>query len=171
MHAAITTCMHVNLTTESLHNLMKNHPESSLKILRIYGRAVERQQYPGPYRYKHAYQREQSVLRQHYDIGLYTCNEASSKRLSGRMRKDGTVDKLMSPRQCIIDESGMAYEPETMIPISLCEHAALLGDHKQLQPIVEYHPAREHGLTTSLFQRYVQSVGFCKTLTVQYRMV
>ena len=227
--------MHVNLTAENLHNLIKNHPESSLKILRIYGRAVERQQYPGPYRYKHAYQREQSeykcpdwameyslhhiihqadrhpdfrnvveleqkferdlsmnyiatsvacrdhraaiwqaekrVLSQHYDIVLCTCNEASSKRVSGRMRKDGTAVKLMSPRQCIIDESGMAYEPETMVPISLCEHAVLLGDHKQLQPIVEYHPAREHGLTTSLFQRYAQSVGFCKTLTVQYRMV
>ena len=227
--------MHVNLPAENLHNLIKNHPESSLKILRIYGRAVERQRYPGPYRYKHAYQREQSeykcpdwameyslhhvihqadrhpdfrkvveleqkferdlsmnyiatsvacrdhraaiwqaekrVLSQHYDIVLCTCNEASSKRVSGRMRKNGTVDKLMSPRQCIIDESGMAYEPETMIPISLCEHAVLLGDHKQLQPIVEYHPAREHGLTTSLFQRYAQSEGFCKTLTVQYRMV
>ena len=227
--------MHVNLTAENLHNLIKNHSDSSLKILRIYGRAVERQKYPGPYRYKHAYQREQSeykcpdwameyslhhiihqadrhpdfkklvelekkferdlskdyiptsvackehrdavekaentVLRQHYDIVLCTCNEASSKRVSGRMHKDGSVVKLMSPRQCIIDESGMAYEPETMVPISLCEHAVLLGDHKQLQPIVEYHPAREHGLTTSLFQRYAQSVGFCKTLTVQYRMV
>ena len=117
------------------------------------------------------WQAEKRVLSQHYDIVLCTCNEASSKRVSGRMRKDGTVDKLMSPRQCIIDESGMAYEPETMVPISLCEHAVLLGDHKQLQPIVEYHPAREHGLTTSLFQRYAQSVGFCKTLTVQYRMV
>ena len=225
--------MRVNLTAENLHNLKKNYPDSSLKILRIYGRAVERQHYPGPYKYKHAYQREQSeykcpdwaveyslhhiihqadrhphfrkvvelekkferdlskdyiptsmackehrdaiknaentVFRQHYDIVLCTCNEASSKRVSGRVSAAGTVEKL--PRQCIIDESGMAYEPETMVPISLCEHAVLLGDHKQLQPIVEYHPAREDGLITSLFQRYAQSEGFCKTLTVQYRMV
>ena len=113
---------------------------------------------------------EKRVLSQFYDIVLCICNEASSKHVNGRMLKDGSVEKCISPRQCIIDESGMAYEPETMVPISLCEHAVLLGDHKQLQPI-EYDPAREYGLTTSLFQRYAQSEGFCKTLTVQYRML
>ena len=105
---------------------------------------------------------EAEILAHTFDIVLCTCNEASSQR----------VKKYIFPRQCIIDECGMAYEPEAIAPICLCDHVVLIGDHKQLQPVIEYPPAKDHGLSTSLFQRYAQHfTSCCKTLTIQYRMV
>ena len=94
-----------------------------------------------------------------FDVIFCTCNEASSLRV-----------KELSPRQCIIDEGGMAYEPETIVPLSLCEHAVLIGDHKQLQPVIDYPPAKMFGLSTSLFERYAKT-RFTYTLRIQYRMV
>ena len=64
---------------------------------------------------------------QPYDIVLCTCNEAASFR----------VQKSLRPAQCIIDEAGMATEPESMPPIQLSDHVVLIGDHKQLQPVIE----------------------------------
>ena len=105
------------------------------------------------------------------DIIFCTCNEASGRR----------IGKHVPVRQCIIDECGMAYEPETIVPISKCEHAVLIGDHKQLQPVINYRQARDYGLTTSLFERYAMCyqnekdrVGdnrYIFTLKTQYRMV
>lgn len=63
-----------------------------------------------------------------YDIVLCTCNEAASHRVSRTMR----------PAQCIIDEAAMATEPESMVPIALADHVVLIGDDKQLQPVIEY---------------------------------
>ena len=112
---------------------------------------------------------EQTVLNDNFDIVLCTCNEAASKRIAQKLKGSRTPKVL----QCIVDESGMAYEPETIVPMSLCEHVILLGDHKQLQPVIEYKPAKENGLTTSLFERYAKSRGkrFCTMLDTQYRMV
>ena len=201
-----------------------SHPKLNLKILRIYGRAVETRDFPGPdckgkvdhsakseytcpewaqryslhhkirtgsagadltemeqkigalsevdipdgqtrRKYRQALLRaEEAVLANHeFDIVLCTCNEASSIR----------VLKCIYPRQCIVDECGMAYEPECIAPLELCDHAVLLGDHKQLQPVIDYGPARENGLSTSLFQRYAEKFEgqYIKTLTIQYRMV
>ena len=194
-----------------------------LKILRIYGRAVEVRDFPGPdsrgkvdlsakseyrcpkwakryamhhkireacgtnikkieeefkelpdgsipdgqsrKRYRRAIlEAEETILSdEKFDIVLCTCNEASSTR----------VLKCIFPRQCIVDECGMAYEPECIAPLQLCDHAVLLGDHKQLQPVIDYKPARENGLSTSLFQRYAELFGdkYMQTLTIQYRMV
>ena len=207
--------------SENLHHLCE---KKDLKILRIYGKAVERGEFPGPYgentfqasdskhkrpewAYKYSLHcmirdsnsevairlkemeklfkaedgkghipsadmckewkdlvssAENDILQQRFDIVLCTCNEASGRRIV-----------KVKPQQCIIDESGMAYEPETIVPISLCEHVVLLGDHKQLQPVIEYKSARENGLTTSLFQRYAESrrEDICVMLKVQYRMV
>jgi superfamily I DNA and/or RNA helicase len=106
---------------------------------------------------------ESKLLEKKFDIIFCTCNEASGVR----------VRKNTSPRQCIIDECGMAHEPETIVPISLCEHAVLIGDHMQLQPVIDYKPAKDNGLTTSLFERYAGNFGrrYMLTLKTQYRMV
>ena len=97
-----------------------------------------------------------------YDIIFCTCNEASSQR----------VQQYVFPQQVIVDESGMAIEPETIIPVSICEHVILIGDHKQLQPVIDYTPAKQNGLSVSLFERYAETfAGFTETLTTQYRMV
>ena len=100
---------------------------------------------------------ERAVLQQQFDIIFCTCNETSSSRIP-------------KPRQVIIDEAGMAYEPESLMPICRCDHVVLLGDHKQLQPVIEHKPAKEKGLSVSLFERYAGPT-FTTTLTIQYRMV
>ena len=107
-----------------------------------------------------------AVMSEPYDIVLCTCNEAAS----GRIRQGLTTGSETRVLQCVIDESGMAYEPETIVPMRLCEHVILLGDHKQLQPVIEYKAARENGLTTSLFERYAKTRK-TEMLTIQYRMV
>ena len=66
----------------------------------------------------------------------------------------------------------MANEPETLAAMCLCEHAVLIGDHMQLQPVVKYFAARECGLNRSLFQRYAEQDNELLTrLDIQYRMV
>ena len=68
----------------------------------------------------------------------------------------------------------MASEPETIAAASVCDHVVLIGDHMQLQPVVKYEPAKESGLTKSLFQRYAEnenSKNYLVQLNTQYRMV
>ncbi|XP_069126953.1 LOW QUALITY PROTEIN: 3'-5' exoribonuclease HELZ2-like [Argopecten irradians] len=74
--------------------------------------------------------------------------------------------------QCIIDESGMCTEPETMVPIIATEatQVVLIGDHKQLQPIILSRAARELGLDISLFERYAKLERHLTMLNQQYRM-
>ena len=196
------------------------NPKRNLRILRVYNRAVEIQDFPGPdirgkqseyklpncapnyslhhkIRLKGVYasqlielekkfqdlppdsilngqtyrdywqilvKAEDEVLTEHFDIVLCTCSESSSSR----------VLRCIFPRQCIVDECGMASEPECITPLQLCEHVVLIGDHKQLQPVITHKPAAEHGLSTSLFQRYAEKFDDAQhiiRLTIQYRMV
>lgn len=93
---------------------------------------------------------------------LCTCNEASSHRILNSVQPD----------YVIIDEAAMATEPECMIPILRAKHVVLIGDHKQLKPVIEYRRAEEMGLGVSLFQRYVEKAKIKPLLlNVQYRMV
>ena len=61
-------------------------------------------------------------------------------------------------------------EPESLIPIvsSGVQHVVLIGDHKQLQPIVHDDQARKLKLGVSLFERLSQDAYMLKK---QYRMV
>ena len=72
--------------------------------------------------------------------------------------------------QLIIDEAGMCTEPETLAPIIATEakQVVLIGDHKQLQPIIICPEAAKLGLSKSLFERYADNAVFLDT---QYRMV
>lgn len=79
--------------------------------------------------------------------------------------------------QVIVDESGMCPEPQCLVPIiaTSAEQVVLIGDHKQLRPIIMCKEAALLGLETSLFERYATS-NSSKTvkftmLEVQYRMV
>jgi superfamily I DNA and/or RNA helicase len=76
-----------------------------------------------------------------------------------------------------VDECGMASEPETIAAASLCDHVILIGDHKQLQPVIKYSQARECGLVVSLFERYAEmsimdgdNSKLLIRLDIQYRM-
>ena len=79
--------------------------------------------------------------------------------------------------QIIIDESGMCPEPHCLVPIiaNKAEQVVLIGDHKQLRPIIMCKEAAELGLEKSLFERYWLSKSAQRVertmLNIQYRMV
>ena len=82
----------------------------------------------------------------------------------------------------IIDEAGRATVPEVLIPIVKADRAILVGDERQLPPMVEGMMDREtdnssgdHRLETSLFQSLVEQAeegghGHLTGLRTQYRM-
>lgn len=121
---------------------------------------IPSQQQQNEYR-KAVFKAELAVLKE-AELILCTCNEASSHRILNSVQ----------PEYVIIDEAAMAMEPECMIPILRANHVVLIGDHKQLQPVIEYSPAEQNGLSVSLFQRYVEKVKVSPILLEeQYRMV
>jgi superfamily I DNA and/or RNA helicase len=73
-------------------------------------------------------------------------------------------------QQLIIDEAGMCTEPESIAAIiaSKAKQVVLIGDHKQLQPVLKSSYAAELGLKRSLFERYSDRATM---LQIQYRMV
>ena len=105
---------------------------------------------------------ENKILSDNVDILICTCNEMASARIFNNIEAV----------QVIIDEAAMVTEPETMIPIQCAEQVILIGDHQQLQPRVYSKHADRNGLSTSLFQRYVDVIefDFC-FLQEQFRMV
>lgn len=71
----------------------------------------------------------------------------------------------------IVDESTQAIEPDTICAIGHgCSHIVLMGDHKQLGPIVATNIARLSKLDLSLYERLQQAGIEPHSLTVQYRM-
>ncbi|KAK3609927.1 hypothetical protein CHS0354_036696 [Potamilus streckersoni] len=80
--------------------------------------------------------------------------------------------------QILIDEAGMCPEPQCLVPIiaTKAEQVVLIGDHKQLQPIIKCREAAELGLKKSLFERYALSESLERNnveytlLEYQYRM-
>lgn len=82
----------------------------------------------------------------------------------------------------IVDEAGRATVPEVLIPIVQAERAILVGDERQLPPMVEDIVGEEsdgsldeQSLETSLFQSIVEQVGesdqdHIANLRTQYRM-
>ncbi len=101
------------------------------------------------------------VLKGDVDIVLCTCNEAGSYRIANSV----------IPEYCIIDECAMATEPECMVAIGRAKKVILIGDHKQLQPVLRSNDAINMGMSKSLFERYVNLKAKPHMLKVQYRMV
>lgn len=70
----------------------------------------------------------------------------------------------------------MCPEPQCMVPLiaTKAEQIVMIGDHKQLRPIVKCKAAAELGLDRSLFERYATTkdkIGPFIMLNEQYRMV
>uniref|UniRef100_A0A8C4SHS6 Helicase with zinc finger 2 n=1 Tax=Erpetoichthys calabaricus TaxID=27687 RepID=A0A8C4SHS6_ERPCA len=94
-----------------------------------------------------------------HDVLLCTCTAASSPTLTNKTNM----------RQILIDECAMATEPEAFIPLASYkpEKIVLLGDHKQLQPVVQSTLLQRLGMEKSLFERYMDKALMLDT---QYRM-
>ncbi|XP_053369516.1 helicase with zinc finger domain 2-like [Clarias gariepinus] len=94
-----------------------------------------------------------------HDVILCTCSTALKPILM----------ETMDFRQILIDECAMATEPEAFIPLvsHKPEQIVLLGDHKQIRPIVTCARVKELGMEKSLFERYMDRALMLNT---QYRM-
>ena len=67
----------------------------------------------------------------------------------------------------VVDEAGQLTEPGTFLPAALAERFVLVGDHRQLPPVVR----AENDLRRSLFERLIeQSPEAAVMLDRQYRM-
>lgn len=56
----------------------------------------------------------------------------------------------------LIDEATQSVEPECILPmLKGCKQAILVGDHRQLGPVVLSREAAKAGLNKSLFERLV----------------
>lgn len=94
------------------------------------------------------------------DVVCCTCVGAGDPRLS-----------KMKFRNVLIDESTQSAEPECMIPLVLgCKQVVLVGDHKQLGPVIMNKKAAKAGLNQSLFERLVNLEHKPTVLEIQYRM-
>ena len=94
------------------------------------------------------------------DVVCCTCVGAGDPRLS-----------KMKFRNVLIDESTQAAEPECMIPLVLgCKQVVLVGDHKQLGPVIMNKKAAKAGLNQSLFERLIKLQFAPIPLKTQYRM-
>uniref|UniRef100_G1PQE3 3'-5' exoribonuclease HELZ2 n=1 Tax=Myotis lucifugus TaxID=59463 RepID=G1PQE3_MYOLU len=110
-------------------------------------------------RYKKILGRARKFELDRHSVILCTCSCAASPSL-----------KNLNVRQVLVDEAGMATEPETLIPLvnfSHIEKVVLLGDHKQLRPVVKNEQLQSLGLDRSLFERYYRDAYMLDT---QYRM-
>jgi len=64
----------------------------------------------------------------------------------------------------------MCMELESLVPIaySKARQVVLIGDHKQLQPVIQDNLAMTLGMSVSMFERLSERA---KMLELQYRMV
>ncbi|XP_072270422.1 3'-5' exoribonuclease HELZ2 [Pyxicephalus adspersus] len=94
-----------------------------------------------------------------HDIILCTCVASSSKMLAD-----------LPITQLIIDECGMCTEPESLVPLvshNQVQSIVLIGDHRQLRPVVMNDVCKILKMDRSLFERYEERALFLDT---QYRM-
>ncbi|XP_061486900.1 helicase with zinc finger domain 2 [Rhineura floridana] len=97
---------------------------------------------------------------QRHDVILCTCSASCAN----------TLTEHLHVKQVLIDECAMSTEPETLIPLvsyKKLEKVVLLGDHKQLRPVVHNDFCKTLGMETSLFERYKHRALMLDT---QYRM-
>ncbi|KAL3868675.1 hypothetical protein ACJMK2_041453 [Sinanodonta woodiana] len=87
---------------------------------------------------------------QQYEVIMCTTSVATSPKLM----------KGTNICQLIIDEAGMCPEPQCMAPIiaNNVKQVILIGDHKQLRPIIKCKSAASLGMNKSLFERYAEDM-------------
>ncbi|CAJ0561710.1 unnamed protein product, partial [Mesorhabditis spiculigera] len=111
-------------------------------------------------RYRRLKQVKERELLQAADVICCTCSSAADKRLAGLRLK------------CmLVDEATQATEPEVLTALVRgVRQLILVGDHRQLGPVVMCKKAAAAGLTQSMFERLVLLNNTPIRLQVQYRM-
>lgn len=112
-------------------------------------------------------------------VGKSSSVVAATCSISGRLRY-GNLAPDIGFDWAIIDEAGRATVPEVLVPIVKSRRVVLVGDERQLPPMVEQDLERAdegegNGLGTSLFQTLVEQaactgLGHLASLRTQYRM-
>ncbi|VVC35337.1 Hypothetical protein CINCED_3A022753 [Cinara cedri] len=123
---------------------------------------------------------EKDVL-QNTDIVVTTLNSCFSQSMEDAFMPS-KVKALNSCHftACIVDEAGQCVEPLNCVPLILgIDKLILVGDDKQLQPLIKSKVAKDHGLGISLFKRlktwfeqkrYTRKNKPITMLDTQYRM-
>ena len=114
-------------------------------------------------------------------IGRSSNVVAATCQFSGSRGTNSQEDRLAFD-WVIVDEAGRATVPEVLIPLIRAERAILVGDERQLPPMLDEMTSDESGgsdedssLDTSLFQSLVEQLAetdgkHIASLTRQYRM-
>ncbi|KAL4401765.1 RNA helicase [Malassezia pachydermatis] len=95
--------------------------------------------------------------RMHADI-LHSADVICTTAIAAGSSQLATIDFPI----VFLDEGSMATEPIALIPLMKgCAQLGLVGDHKQLPPVLHSTEARQAGLSVSLFERLLEgrSVG------------
>jgi superfamily I DNA and/or RNA helicase len=86
----------------------------------------------------------------------------------------GTSHPILRGRKfktVFIDEAAQALEPACWIPLLKSQRVIFAGDHQQLPPTIKSIEASREGLSTTLFEKGINSQPQCASmLQVQYRM-
>ena len=112
-------------------------------------------------RYRILLKRALSLALSSVPVVCCTCSSAADPALQGRHFDS-----------CLMDEATQAFEPEAYVPLvsSGIQRLVLVGDPKQLGPVVTNPAAAESGLGTSLFERLLLCGYPFTLLDTQYRM-
>ena len=110
---------------------------------------------------KEEIQSEIDKLMENMDIVISTCSTAWDERI-----------KSLEFPFVLIDEVTQCCEIESLIPIVHgCKHLTLIGDQKQLGPVVLHRQAEISGMKVSLFERMLKLYpDLHNLLKIQYRM-
>lgn len=94
------------------------------------------------------------------DVVCTTCTSAGGARLNGPKFE-----------AVIFDESGQCVDPDLLIPlVHGCERAILVGDHKQLGPVIISRKSQKGRYDLPLMQRLILIGMRPSILKIQYRM-
>ena len=95
------------------------------------------------------------------DVVCTTCMSAGGARLTGRIKFEAVI----------FDESGQCLDPDLLIPlVHGCKQCVLVGDHKQLGPVVVSRKAERARYDLPLMQRLIINGIHPIVLRTQYRM-
>lgn len=156
-------------TTHSVHKLALDKINSDPKKHKELKRLIERKEKNGVLsdsdykKYKKSMEDIECGIIEEANIVLSTINNSADERL-----------KNFHFTYVLIDEAAQALEAEIILPlIHYAEMVVLIGDDKQLGPVVHSKEAKLQGLGMSLFERLhllYKNAPFITLLNEQYRM-